>query len=73
MSEFGPLQEKYRISYERLTDNGNTPFQCLDWNDSDLTLKSDGLIDLEFLLVSCQDVPFFLNYNDDDPEAFAYR
>ena len=53
MSEFGPLQEKYQISYERLTDNGNTPFQCLDWNDSDLTLKSDGLIDLEFMLVSC--------------------
>ena len=42
MNEFGPLQEKYQFTYEKLTDKGNIPFQCLDWNDSDLTLMSEG-------------------------------
>ena len=74
--EFFPLQEKYIETYETLTANG-TAFQCLDWSNPELALRSKDLQDIEFLFIACyellsfQGMDYFMREGL-NPEALAF-
>ena len=48
--DFHPLKEKFKDTYETLTAN-ETAFQCLDWNNPELALRSGDLQNIEFLWI----------------------
>ena len=46
MAEFFPVDENMSKNYNEALDNGRVALHCLDWNDDDLSIASDGAKEL---------------------------
>ena len=68
-AEFYPIRDRDVEIFNVLTSGPDSSFKCIDWNDS-LSLKSQNLQNIEFILTECHSWPLWQGIEMESDEYY---